>query len=215
MYYSDAHRGLFLRPVLYAIILPMSQENSLAIPNMRKLIVLPLFSALIAAGAYIALPIGPVPLVLQNFFVVLSGLVLGPAPGAASVCLYILMGSIGLPVFAGGTGGIAHFAAPSAGYLVSYPAAAALAGIISARRRKKPHLAPYVKEAGAALAASFFILAAGVTWLKIRLGLDWYKALAVGFLPFIAGDIIKSLAAAVLAPRIRLIFRTEGLCAEK
>ena len=186
-------------------------ENTSALPDIRKIIVIPLFSALITVGAYVIIPLGPIPLVLQNFFVVLCGMVLGPAAGAASLGLYLLMGCIGLPVFAGGTGGLAHFAAPTAGYLLSYPAAAALAGFLSSRSRKKSGLLLYIRNLIAALAAFFFILAAGVTWLKFRLGLSWWAAIVMGLLPFIAGDIIKSLAAAFLAPRLRELFRAEGI----
>ena len=201
----------------------MNQENSETIPGMKKIIALPLFAAFMAVGSYISIPVGPVPIALQNFFVVLAGLVLGPASGAAAAGLFLFMGLVGLPVYVGGTGGIAHFAAPTAGYLAAYPAVAWLAGALSRFLRKKPSaeepaaedrgFLSFCRELAAALAADCLLYLIGVSWLKVRLGLDWPKAIALGLLPFIIGDIIKFLAAALLAPRLRAIFRAEGIAA--
>jgi biotin transport system substrate-specific component len=76
-----------------------------------------LLAALTAAGAYLAIPIGPVPIILQNLFIFLSGLLLGSKWGVASVGVYLLAGALGLPVFAGGVAGIGRFAGPTGGYL--------------------------------------------------------------------------------------------------
>ncbi|RLC01276.1 MAG: biotin transporter BioY, partial [Deltaproteobacteria bacterium] len=86
--------------------------------QLRMTVYASLFAALIAAGAYISVPIGPVPIVLQNLFVFLAGLLLGSKWGLACVGVYLLAGACGLPVFAGGTGGIARFAGPTGGYLL-------------------------------------------------------------------------------------------------
>jgi biotin transport system substrate-specific component len=201
----------------------MNQKNSLELPNIKKLISLPLFAAMIAVGSYISIPVGPVPIVMQNFFVLLSGLVLGPSAAGASVCLFLLMGISGLPVFAGAAGGIAHFAAPSAGFLVSYPAGAWLCGFLSGILRSNQTEAEipagkktrgfilYGKELCAVFAAEVLIFGIGLLWLKIRLDLDWPKTFAIGFLPFLPGDLIKTLAAPALAPRLRGIFQKEGI----
>ena len=98
-----------------------------------KIVFTALFAAFTAAGAFIAIPIGPVPIVLQNLFAVLAGLILGSLMGSASVALYLLAGILGLPVFAGGTGGIARFAGPTGGYLPGYLLAALTAGLIAGR----------------------------------------------------------------------------------
>jgi len=91
-----------------------------------------LMAALIAVGAYIAIPIPivPVPIVLQNLFVLLAGLLLGSRWGLASMGLYLLAGSIGLPVFSGGRGGLAHFLGPTGGYLIGFAVEAWLVGFI-------------------------------------------------------------------------------------
>ena len=163
-----------------------------------------LFAALTAAGAFIAIPIGPVPIVLQNMFAVLSGLILGPLLGSAAVGLYLLAGIINLPVFAGGTGGIARFAGPTGGFLVGYLIAAFTAGMIAGkggidRKITLPRLI-------LAVTAGFLILyVPGLLWLKTRLNLDWFATLMAGFIPFIAGDIVKGIAAVLITPRLRKI----------
>ena len=190
----------------------MKQENSKDITSVKKIIALPLFAAFMAVGSYISIPVGPVPITLQNFFVILAGLVLGPASGAAAAGLFLFMGIIGLPVFSGGTGGIAQFAAPSAGYLVAFPVIAWLAGAVSKKTGSAARgIFSFFRELTAALAAACLLYTIGTIWLKARLDLDWPKAIALGILPFIPGDLIKCLAAAILAPRLRAIFRAEGL----
>lgn len=188
---------------------------------LKNVILVPVFAAMTVVGAYIAVPLpwSPVPIVLQNFFILLAGLVLGSRKGAAAAGLYILLGALGLPVFAGGTGGIAVFAGPTAGYLLSYPAAAGLVGCL--KTKTPPAAGPRasrsasIRAAGrdftAALAGVLLIHAAGVPWLKARLAVGWEKAVIVGFLPFIAGDLFKAVAAALLARTIRHGVQEEGL----
>jgi biotin transport system substrate-specific component len=99
--------------------------------SLRMTVYASLMAALVAAGAYLAIPIGPVPIVLQNLFVFLSGLLLGPRWGAASIGVYLLAGSLGLPVFAGGVGGIGRFVGPTGGYLLGFLPAVYVIGWIS------------------------------------------------------------------------------------
>ena len=86
--------------------------------QIRTTVLTAVFTALIAAGAYIAVPIGPVPIVLTTFFVLLSGLLGGFRIGLYSVGVYLVLGIMGLPVFAGGAGGFAVLAGPTGGYLI-------------------------------------------------------------------------------------------------
>ena len=101
---------------------------------LRPMIYASLFAALTAVGAYLFVPIGPVPIVLQNMFVFLAGLLLGSRWGLASVAVYLLAGICGLPVFAGGTGGIGRFAGPTGGFLLGYLPAVFLVGWIAERQ---------------------------------------------------------------------------------
>ena len=105
--------------------------------QLRMTVYASLLAALTAAGAYLAIPIGPVPIVLQNLFVFLSGLLLGPRWGVASVGVYLLAGVLGLPVFAGGVGGIGRFAGPTGGYLLGFLPAVYVIGLISKKEEKK------------------------------------------------------------------------------
>jgi biotin transport system substrate-specific component len=159
-----------------------------------------LMAALIAVGAYlqIPLPLGPVPLVLQNLFVLLAGLLLGSRWGLASVGIYLLVGAIGLPVFVGGKGGLAHFLGPTGGYLAGFAACAFLAGYVSEKLRH-----PALKDVLAVVLGSLTIYLFGVPWLKLVTAMPWEKAVMVGMLPFLPGDAIKATAAIFLARAIR------------
>jgi len=188
-------------------------------PDLKRAMLVPVFAAMTVVGAYIVIPLpwSPVPIVLQNFFILLSGLVLGGARGAASSGLYILLGVFGLPVFAGGKGGVAVFAGPTAGYLLSYPLAALTAGLLAssnprvhAGSGKRTNWRRFARDFAAALAGVAVVYAVGFPWLKLRLGLPWGKALAAGLLPFIAGDVFKAAAAAILGAQVRGIAKEEG-----
>jgi len=157
-----------------------------------------LFVALISVGAFIAIPIGPVPIVLQNMFVLLAGLLLGPAWGAACVAVYLLVGLAGLPVFAGGTSGIGKLFGPTGGYLLGYLPAVLVTGVISRTLGEKPG-----GDVLAMAAGSVIVYAAGVPWLKIAFSLSWGKAVTAGMVPFLLGDVLKIAAAAVIAGKIR------------
>ena len=161
-----------------------------------------LFAALTAAGAFIVIPVGPVPIVLQNIFAVLSGLILGPARGGAALGLYLLAGLLGLPVFAGGTGGISHFAGPTGGFLIGYLLAAITAGLISGRLNRNIQT-PIWRIITAVIAGLLIVYVPGVTWLKFSRNLSWVKAIMAGFVPFIIGDTLKAIAAVLIAPRLR------------
>lgn len=161
-----------------------------------------LLAALTAAGAFIAIPIGPVPIVLQNFFVILTGLLLGSRWGLASIGVYLLAGILGLPVFAGGTGGIGRFVGPTGGYLLGYLPAVYIIGRICETAPKKA-----VFDFTAAVCGSLVVYACGVPWLKLLTGMTWTKTLAAGMLPFLPGDALKVIAAVPVAALLRPIVR--------
>ena len=165
--------------------------------RVRGLVLIGLSIALIIAGAYIIIPIpgSPVPVVLQNLFVVASGLLLGPIKGGVAVLIYLLMGAIGLPVFSGGGAGLAHLAGPTGGYLLGFVAAAVVAGGISGRH---PSLR---RDSVAAVLGMIAVYLFGVPRLKVVLDMSWSAALAAGFLPFLIGDAVKVIAA-VAAVRV-------------
>ena len=166
--------------------------------QLRMTIYASLLAALTAAGAYLSIPIGPVPIVLQNMFVLLSGLLLGSRWGLASVGVYILAGAFGLPVFAGGLGGISRIAGPTGGYLLGYLPAVYAIGLITEKAKKNLFFDVIAMVCGCSI-----IYACGVTWLKVLTGMTWSKTLMVGMYPFVIGDALKIAAAAAIARGLR------------
>jgi biotin transport system substrate-specific component len=174
------------------------------IEKLRMLVLASLMAALTAVGAYIHVPIGPVPIVLSTLFVLLSGLLLGSHWGMASMGLYLLVGAIGIPVFAGGKGGFAHFFGPTGGYLLGYVLASWITGFISERSRGL-----LVLDIFAVLVGSLTIYSLGVPWLKMVTQMSWPKTLVVGVVPFLIGDAIKASVAIILARSVRPVLKRQ------
>jgi biotin transport system substrate-specific component len=174
------------------------------IEKLRWMVLASLMAALTAVGAYIHVPIGPVPIVLSTLFVLLSGLLLGSRWGFMSICLYLFVGAMGLPVFSGGRGGIAHFLGPTGGYLFGYVLAAWVTGLISEHFRG---LLPW--DVLAVVLGSLVIYALGVPWLRIVTPMSWTKTLMVGVIPFLIGDAIKASVAVILARAARPILERQ------
>ena len=166
--------------------------------QLRMTVYASLLAALTAAGAYLSIPIGPVPIILQNMFVMLSGLLLGSRWGLASVGVYLLAGACGLPVFSGGLGGISRIAGPTGGYLLGYLPAVYIIGLITEKIEQN-----MVFDVIAMSCGCIIIYLCGVTWLKILTGMTLSKTLAVGMYPFLIGDALKIAAAAAIAKSLR------------
>ena len=168
--------------------------------TLLKICLIALFAALIAGGTFIAIPIGPVPIVLQNLFTLLSGLILGPILGSAAVALYLLAGTLGAPVFAGFTGGITRLIGPTGGFLIGYFLMALIAGLIVGTPEKRLSLVRLIVAVAVGL---LVVYVPGVIWLKIQTGLSWDRALAAGFFPFLIGDALKGVVAVLISRRLR------------
>ncbi len=179
--------------------------NSDSAEQLRMTVYAALMAALIAAGAYIAVPVGPVPIVLQNMFVLMAGLLLGWRWGLAAVAVYLLAGVCGLPVFAGGTGGIGRLAGPTGGYLLGYLPAATAVGWISHRAENRTFF-----DVAGLIVGTAIVYLCGVSWLKMVTGMSVNKSLTVGMLPFLPGDGLKIVAAAAIARAIRPVIRRES-----
>ena len=179
-------------------------RNIMPIEKLRMVVLASLMAALTAVGAYIYVPIGPVPIILSTLFVILSGLLLGSRWGLTSMALYLLVGAIGLPVFAGGKGGFAHFMGPTGGYLFGYLCASWITGFISERSR-----GGMILDILAVIIGSLALYALGVPWLKMVTQMSWTKALMVGVLPFLIGDAIKASVVLILARSVRPILKRQ------
>jgi biotin transport system substrate-specific component len=159
--------------------------------------------ALIAAGsliialsaqAAIPLPFSPVPVTGQTLAVLLVGSLLGRARGSAAVAAYLGEGAAGLPVFAGGAAGPQALLGPTGGYLAGFLVGAWVCGALAERgwdRRAGTTV-------GSMVLGNLAIFALGVPWLARVVGAE--RALALGFWPFLAGDVVKIGAAAALLP---------------
>jgi len=166
--------------------------------QLRMTVYASLLAALIAVGSYISVPIGEIPIVLQNLFVMLAGLLLGSRWGLAAVAVYLTAGALGLPVFAGGTGGIGRFAGPTGGYLIGYIPAVYVIGFFSEKGKHRMIFDVIGMILGAA-----FVYALGVTWMKIISGMSFAKAIMMGMYPFLVFDLVKIIAAASIAKALR------------
>jgi biotin transport system substrate-specific component len=174
------------------------------VEKLRWMVLASLMAALTAVGAYIHVPIGPVPIVLSTLFVLLAGLLLGSRWGSASMALYLLVGAIGIPVFAGGKGGFAHFFGPTGGYLLGYVLAAWITGFISEHSRGL-----LVPDIFAVVVGSLAIYSLGIPGLKLITQMSWTKTFMVGMVPFLIGDAIKASVAVILARSVRPILKRQ------
>src|SRR5215203_3514922 len=153
------------------------------------------FSLFIAACAQFSIQIGDVPITGQSFAVLLTGALLGSRLGAAAVIAYLIEGAVGLPFFAGGTGGLVRFIGPTAGYLVAFPAAAFITGAFAEHGWDKR----YPTAVAAMAIGSAIILLGGWAWYSILTHTPPVVAFKLSVLRFLPGDVIKiALAAAVL-----------------
>jgi biotin transport system substrate-specific component len=169
------------------------------------------FALLTAVTARLAfpLPFTPVPITLQVWAVLLSGLVLGSRGGALSQATYLAALLAGLPISTTGLGGPGVLLGPTGGYLLAFPVGAWLAGRViealphSGRLGLAVHLV-------AGLGGVFAIYIGGVAWLTVLLG-DFGAAVRQGALPFVAVDLLKALFAALAAGGGRILLRAHLL----
>ncbi len=152
-----------------------------------------LFIALSAQVA-IPLPFTPVPVTGQTFAVLLTGVLLGSRRAGLCLLLYLAEGSAGLPVFAGAKGSTAYLLGPTGGYLLGFVPAAFLAGWLAERGwDRRLHTA-----FAAMLLSNLVIYLVGLAWLAYFVGTD--RVIALGLLPFVAGDLFKLLLATAILP---------------
>jgi biotin transport system substrate-specific component len=165
-----------------------------------------LMAAFTAVAAQIAIPLEPVPFTLQVLAVVLTGLLLGPRYGALAMAIYLLVGAVGVPVFAGLRGGLGILFGDTGGYLLAYPLAAALAGVAAGTVANAPRRRALIVGFLWGSLALAVIYALGAAWLAVLAGLSPGAALVAGVLPFVVFDLIKvglaNLVAVAVAPAI-------------
>lgn len=171
--------------------------------NARRVFAVAAVVALTTLGAYTAVPVpgSVVPVTLQTLFVSLAGVLLGARLGALAMTMYVLLGLMGAPVFSNGFGGPGVLLGPTGGYLLAFPLAAAVTGVLAPRANARS------LRAGAQLLAAIFlgtlvVFAGGFSQLTLLTG-DAGRAFALGVVPFLLGDVVKTLLAFLIARRLR------------
>ncbi|MGD0990049.1 MAG: biotin transporter BioY [Candidatus Sulfotelmatobacter sp.] len=177
-------------------------ERSRGIDSLRTIALLIAASLFIALCARITIPLPftPVPLTVQNFAVLLVGLILGSRAGFAVLALYLAEGAVGMPVFSPtGAGGLAQLLGPTGGFLLAYPLVAWLAGYVMEHGRKS-----FARAAAAGLLGEVVLFTGGLTWLAF-LTHSVAQAFRWGLYWFLFAEVIKVMMAAGIAARWRLI----------
>jgi biotin transport system substrate-specific component len=163
-----------------------------------------LLAALLAASAFVSIPIGAVPVTLQTFVVVLVALICSPAVAALALGGYLALGLVGVPVFSGGNGGVAALVGPTGGYLVGFAvgawAGAAVRRLAACSFRHAP-----ARDALAAATVLATVYALGAAWLALSMGMSARAAVAAGVAPFVLIDAVKATAALAVAAALRRV----------
>lgn len=165
----------------------------------RGIVYTSMFATLTAMGALVSIPLQPVPIYLANLFMLMAAALLGGPLGALSQVIYIFMGGLGLPVFAGGKAGLGVLLGPTGGYLIGYVLGAYLIGKL-VRLKKAPG---FIWIAFSLTAGMAVVYAAGFLQLSYVAKLSLEKAFVVGVLPFLPGDALKIAVAAMVTLKMR------------
>ena len=180
-------------------------QNTIAV---RRACICSLFAAVLCVLSPFAIPIGPIPVSLSVFAVLLCSAMLGPALALISVAVYLMLGAIGLPVFSGGMGGFGVLVGPTGGYLWSYLPMAFLSGILYRSLFKKKIQGWMTKTvlgflAGMSGLALCYLL--GTLQYMLVAEVSFGAALIICVLPFILFDSLKLLLVAILCDRLHRI----------
>ena len=154
----------------------------------------------------LAIPVSPVPISLTNLAVYFAIYVLGMKRGTISYCIYLLLGLIGLPVFAAFTGGAGKLFGPTGGYLIGFIFMALICGFFIEKWEKKLYMHFIGMVLGTAVCYVF-----GTAWLAYTAHMGFAAALAAGVIPFIPGDLVKIIIAMIAGPIIRKQLKRAGL----
>ena len=177
--------------------------------KITRIVLIALFAALIAVGAFIRIPLPPVPITLQTLFTLVATLLLPLPVSISSVLVYLFLGIIGLPIFTSG-GGLAAVTGPTGGYLIGLIPAVIIGGLMVRSEKEKP-LWYYLL---ASFVATVAIYIPGLFWLGFSRHLTLSQTLAGGLTPFIVGDVLKmivsSLVAWKLRPQVLSMLKSDG-----
>ncbi len=162
----------------------------------KDLVLMAMMAALTAVCAWITIPIGTVPITLSVLAVFLAGGLLGPGCAAGAMLVYLFVGAVGVPVFAGFQAGFSSFAGPTSGYLIVYPLMALVSSLLI--RHLPARLPLFVRAVCGMLCGLLLCYAGGTAWLAVMNRMSFSAALAAGVIPFVGFDLLKIAAAAAL-----------------
>ena len=171
-----------------------------------------LFAAIMAVCSIITIPLGftPVPINLGTLGVFLAGGILGRKYGTVSIGVYVILGAVGIPIFAGFKGGLGVLAGPTGGYIIGYILAAFVVGLIVDFFLKddlgvgKQYLICVI----AMVAGLFVCYLLGTIWFIVSTGTGVWASLVACVFPFLPGDALKIVAATLLVRRLRIILHS-------
>ncbi len=175
----------------------------------RSLVLAALFAALTAVCSQIQIPLPYIPINLALFAVHLSGALLGPKWGALSMAAYALLGAVGVPVFVGFKSGPAALFGKTGGYILGYVLCALTVGLLTRRFGFRLRSLCLSMAVGVAVCYLF-----GTIWFMVLTGMNLMTSLAYCVIPFLPGDAVKILLAALLARRLQKPMRAMGLLPE-
>lgn len=163
----------------------------------KDLVFTAMFTALIAVCSIISIPIGEVPITLQTFAICLSAAMLGWKRGTLSVLIYILLGAVGVPVFAGMSGGIGILAGPTGGYIIGFILTALVVGFAADKWKRKALPLTVAMVIGVLLC-----YAVGTVWFMVVTKMHLGESLLLCVVPFLIPDAVKIALAMILSNRL-------------
>lgn len=171
--------------------------------TLKAMVLIALFAALTAVGAFLRVPVGTISFTMQVFFTCMAGILLGPYAGAASQAVYVLLGLVGVPIFTEG-GGLMYFAKPSFGFLLGLIPMAFAVGLAADRLPVKNVRVRLMLACAIGLGALYAI---GLPYLYFVLGGAWSvgKTIVSGCLIFLPFDALKIVVASLLGTKLRSI----------
>lgn len=172
----------------------------------RQLTLIGVMTAVICVLGPLSLPIGIVPISLTNLAIYFTLYVLGGKRGTLSYIVYLFIGLVGLPVFSGFSGGFPKLFGPTGGYLIGFIFMAFISGIFIDKFSNKIYMCILGMVLGTIVTYIF-----GTAWLAYEAHIGFNKALAIGVLPFIPGDIVKIIIASLIGPQIKKRLISSGL----
>lgn len=167
--------------------------------SVRRMVFCALFAAMITVLAQIQIPLpGLVPISLATFGVMMAGLLLGWKYGLLAVAVYVLLGAVGVPVFAGFKGGLGALTGPTGGYIAGYLFYAVMSGLPVKKLQNS-----FWGRCGLVTLGTLACYALGTAWFIHATGRTLAESMGLCVLPFLPGDAVKTALASFLAPRLR------------